>query len=80
MGGYDLEAYGRLSDLTIPLIAHGGCGSAHHMTDAFNAGADAVAAGAMFQFTDTTPAEAAQALLKAGVMVRSKEGKRVAKS
>lgn len=71
MSGYDLGLIHEISkSLTIPLIANGGCGNYQHMIDALQVGADAVAAGAMFQFTDATPLEAARYLQKAGIEVR----------
>jgi cyclase len=71
MCGYDLDAIAFAWDrVTIPLIASGGCGTPRHMGQALRAGADAVAAGAMFQFTDYTPRDCARALAKGGVKVR----------
>lgn len=71
MAGYDLELIREVSRaVSVPVIAHGGAGSYEHMAEAVRAGADAVAAGAMFQFTDATPKGAAQHLLRAGVEVR----------
>lgn len=69
--GYDLGTIGRVSQtLPIPVIAHGGAGTYQHMLEAIKAGADAVAAGAMFQFTDQTPAGAARYLAEHGVETR----------
>ena len=71
MQGYDLDLISSVARaVTIPVIAHGGCGSYQHMLEAIEAGADAVAAGALFQFTDATPAEAAQYLAKRGIETR----------
>ncbi len=71
MQGYDLELIGRVSGKTgIPVIAAGGCGTYKHMFEAIQAGADAVAAGAMFQFSDQTPRGAAEYLTGKGVEVR----------
>lgn len=71
MEGYDLETLKRVVEaVSIPVIAHGGCGSYQDMHLAIQAGADAVAAGAMFQFTDLTPKGAAQYLSQQGVEVR----------
>lgn len=67
MGGYDLDLTRVVSAvLGIPVIACGGCGSYEHMHEALKAGADAVAAGALFQFTDCTPKGAAQYLKSKG--------------
>lgn len=69
--GYDEELIRSVVEaVDIPVVAHGGCGTPEHMLKAIQAGADAVAAGAMFQFTETTPRDAAQYLAAAGVEVR----------
>lgn len=71
MQGYDLDLIRSVSQaVSIPVIAHGGCGSYEHMADALHAGASAVAAGAFFQFTDATPRGAAAALAGYGFEVR----------
>jgi cyclase len=69
--GYDLDLIREVSAaVSIPVIAGGGCGTYEHMLQAIRAGADAVAAGAMFAFTDATPRGAAQYLQAHGVPVR----------
>lgn len=74
MAGYDLELIRQIADsVDIPVIANGGCGSYEHMQQAIEAGASAVAAGAFFQFTDATPAGAAEYLHGKGIEVRTKE-------
>jgi cyclase len=71
MQGYDLYLIGRISEaLPIPVIAHGGAGTYQHLLEALEVGADAVAAGAMFQFTDQTPRGAAAYLCEHGLEVR----------
>lgn len=71
MEGYDTELLKRICDaVSVPVIASGGCGSYEHMKQAIDAGAEAVAAGAMYQFTDQTPKEAAQFLKREGIEVR----------
>lgn len=71
MNGYDLELIARVSEaVTIPVIASSGAGSYVHMAQALDAGAHAVAAGAMFQFTDQTPMGAAQYLHQHGYHTR----------
>lgn len=71
MQGYDLELIGAVSRaVDVPVIAHGGAGTYQHMLEAVRAGASAVAAGAMFQFTDATPAGAASYLAAHGVETR----------
>lgn len=71
MAGYDLEMIRKISRaVKVPVIASGGCSSYEDMESAINAGADAVAVGALFQFTDSTPRGAAEYLRGAGVKVR----------
>ena len=71
MTGYDLDTVRKVSAaVDIPVIASGGCGSYEHMLQAFQAGADACAAGAMFAFTDQTPKGAARFLKSKGLEVR----------
>ncbi len=69
--GYDLKTIEKVSKaVTIPIIAHGGCGKPEHMKHAFNAGANAVAAGSMFLFTENTPRICAEYLASEGFAVR----------
>lgn len=71
MEGYDLDLISEVSAaVDIPVIAHGGAGTYEHMAEAIRAGASAVAAGSMFQFTDQTPREAAQYLHEHGIEAR----------
>lgn len=71
MRGYDLELIRQISPMVdVPVIAHGGCGTYQDMVDAVEAGASAVAAGAMFQFTDQTPQGAAEYLAQHGIETR----------
>lgn len=71
MEGYDLDLIRKVAKaVDIPVIAHGGCRDYADMADAVHAGASAVAAGALFQFTDSTPREAARALADYGIEVR----------
>ena len=69
--GYDLELIrlvaGRVS---IPVVAAGGAGTYDHAYEAVCAGANAVAAGAMFSFTEQTPLEMKQFLASRGVATR----------
>jgi len=74
MAGYDLVMIKAVSEaVDIPVVAHGGAGTYQHMLDAVQHGASAVAAGAMFQFTDQTPQGAAEYLAAHGVTTRTKE-------
>ena len=69
--GYDLDLIRAVSSaVSIPVVASGGCGVYRHMLEAVEAGADAVASAAMFQFTDQTPAGAARFLKSQGIEVR----------
>ena len=71
MDGYDLTLIGAVSNhVHIPVIASGGCSGYEDMLQAILAGADAVAAGALFQFTNSTPKGAAQFLHEQGIEVR----------
>lgn len=71
MEGYDLDLIEQVSSrVSIPVIACGGCGTYEHMQQALNAGAHAVAAGAMFQFRDATPKGASRFLHSQGFQVR----------
>jgi imidazole glycerol-phosphate synthase subunit HisF len=71
MEGYDLDLIRSVAHVVdIPVIAHGGCSGYADMLAAIGHGASAVAAGALFQFTDATPRAAAQYLDEYGVEVR----------
>ena len=71
MEGYDLDLIENVAEyLDVPVIASGGCKDYQDMLRAILAGADAVAAGAMFQFTSSTPKGAAQFLHEQGIEVR----------
>ncbi len=73
MLGYDLELVEQVvRAVNLPVIASGGAGNYEHFRQAIqDAGASAVAAAAMFHFTEQTPAEAKQYLAAAGVPVRA---------
>lgn len=71
MLGYDLELIRSVRDaIRVPLVAHGGCSGYADMAAAIRAGASAVAAGALFQFTDATPLGAAEFLCRDGIEAR----------
>jgi len=71
MQGYDLELIKEVSEaVSIPVVASGGCSGYQDMYDALDAGASAVAVGALFQFTACTPKGAAEYLSDRGVEVR----------
>ncbi len=71
MSGYDLEMIRAVSDAVgIPVIANGGCSGYEDMLQAIYHGADAVSAGALFQFDDATPLGAVQFLADHEIEVR----------
>ena len=72
MTGYDLDITRRVSEAVhIPVIASGGAGNYDHMADAVLSGkASAVAASAIFHFTEQTPREAKERMRERGVVVR----------
>jgi cyclase len=71
LGGYDLSLIRWVShSVTIPVIAHGGCGTYEDMVEAVRNGANAVASGAMFAFTDCTPRGAVEYLAAHGIETR----------
>lgn len=71
LDGYDLDLIARVSAaVSIPVVACGGAGTYRHLEEALDAGAHAVAASAMWCFTDQTPAGAAEYLANHGVPVR----------
>ena len=71
MTGYDVDLISSVTTaVSIPVIASGGAGSYADMADALRAGAAAVAAAAMFHFTQQTPIEAKRFLAAAGFPVR----------
>lgn len=74
MQGYDTQLIKIISEtVSVPVVASGGCGNYEHMAEALRAGAHAVAAGAMFQFTDRTPAGASAYLRQQGFHTRRAE-------
>lgn len=71
MQGYDLDLIKAVSGaVSIPVIACGGAGSYKDFDLALKAGAHAVAAGAMFHFTEQTPQGAKRYLADQGFAVR----------
>lgn len=71
LSGYDLINIKVVNEaVAIPVVACGGAGTYEHMAEALRYGAHAVAAGAMFQFTDATPQGAAEWLSKQGFAMR----------
>ena len=71
LSGYDLDLIAAVSRaVSIPVIASGGCSGYADMAAALKAGAHAIAAGALFAFTDATPQGAAQYLQNCGFNMR----------
>jgi cyclase len=72
MNGYDVATVRRVADAVhVPVIASGGAGTFAHMDEVLEVGgASAVAAAAMFHFTEQTPMEAKQYLRDRGYPVR----------
>ena len=72
MDGYDIDTIRAVSGAVgVPVIASGGAGTFEHMVSAVrDGGADAVAAAAMFHFTQQTPMEAGQFLSASGIHTR----------
>ncbi len=72
MAGYDVDVTRRVSEaVSIPVIASGGAGEYEHMALALREGkASAVAAAAMYHYTERTPLEAKRYLRNHGFNVR----------
>ncbi len=70
--GYDLELTKKVADAVgIPVVASGGCGTAHHAADAFTLGfADAALVAGIFHDGVTTPRKLKKQLAAEGVEVR----------
>jgi cyclase len=69
--GYDLALTSAVSEaVSVPVIASGGAGELDHLTDALNAGADAVLCASIFHYGRYTIAEAKAHLAAAGIPVR----------
>lgn len=56
--GFDLELIGAVADVSVPVIASGGCGAIEHVQEARKAGADAVAIAHCLHYGKFTVAEA----------------------
>lgn len=53
--GFDLDMVARLAGrVRVPIVVHGGCGSPEHVTQAFAAGADAVAVASVLHYNKFT--------------------------
>lgn len=72
MGGYDLRLIDVVCNaVSVPVIASGGAGNSAHMVDVLkNTSASAIAAASIFHFTETTPNQIKQELIKEGFSMR----------
>jgi imidazole glycerol-phosphate synthase subunit HisF len=71
MEGYDLDLIRKVSrSVRIPVIASGGAGLPRHCTEAVQAGASAIAAASIFQYTQMTPRAIKEELLRFGIPTR----------
>ncbi|WP_084129780.1 imidazole glycerol phosphate synthase subunit HisF [Demequina sp. NBRC 110055] len=69
--GFDLDMLARVREqVTIPLIASGGAGTAEHFVEAARAGADAVLAASVFHFGVLTITQVKDHMRAAGIEVR----------
>jgi imidazole glycerol-phosphate synthase subunit HisF len=69
--GYDLTLTAAVAAaVTVPVIASGGAGELQHLTEAVQAGADAVLCASIFHYGHHTVAEVKQHMAAAGVAVR----------
>jgi cyclase len=69
--GYDLELTAAVADaVSVPVIASGGAGELAHLTEAVQAGADAVLCASIFHYGHHSVAEAKAHMARAGVAVR----------
>jgi imidazole glycerol-phosphate synthase subunit HisF len=69
--GYDLELTSAVAEaVTVPVIASGGAGELSHLSEAVQAGADAVLCASIFHYGHHTVAEAKASMARAGIAVR----------
>jgi cyclase len=65
LAGYDTDLIQAVSSVvSVPVVACGGAGTYQHLKEGLDAGAHAVAAGAMWQFTEARPRDAAKWIAK----------------
>ncbi len=71
MKGFDLGSIEMISrHVSIPVVASSGAGNPDDFLKAIESGASAVAAGAIFQFTENTPSSIRAMLFQKGIQVR----------
>jgi imidazole glycerol-phosphate synthase subunit HisF len=69
--GYDLALTAAVAGaVSVPVIASGGAGELSHLSEAIDAGADAVLCASIFHYGDHTVAEVKEHLARTGVAVR----------
>jgi imidazole glycerol-phosphate synthase subunit HisF len=69
--GYDIELIKTISQaVSVPVIASGGAGTLEHLTEALEAGADAVLCASIFHYGHYRVADVKNRLLDEGIMVR----------
>jgi cyclase len=69
--GYDLPLTSAVAEaVSVPVIASGGAGEMRHLTEAVQAGADAVLCASIFHYGHHTVSEVKQHLSRAGIPVR----------
>jgi cyclase len=69
--GYDLELTAAVANaVAVPVIASGGAGELHHLSEALQAGADAVLCASILHYGQYTVAEVKRQLASDGVAVR----------
>jgi cyclase len=72
--GYDLPLTGAVADaVSVPVIASGGAGELHHLSEAVQAGADAVLCASIFHYGQHTIVEAKAQMSGDGIAVRPVE-------
>jgi cyclase len=77
LSGFDVDTIARAAArLEVPLIGSSGAGSLQHCIDAFQAGADAIAIGSLFFFTDHSPIKVRSYLWSKGIDVRASASSR----
>ncbi|HIH01164.1 TPA: imidazole glycerol phosphate synthase subunit HisF [Thermoplasmata archaeon] len=71
-GGYDLSLTRRIvREVSVPVIASGGCGSIDHIVEVLSSGeADAALAASIFHYGQHTVRDVKEVLLKSGIPVR----------
>lgn len=72
LNGLDIVLVSDIAEaVQIPVVAAGGAGSSTDFIAAIRAGAAGVAAGALFQFTESTPVQVRNEMRAAGIPVRA---------